>query len=107
MGSGVSCNVRIYGVDVLPEVAEQLSPGSPLTVVKKEGFLGKPWLQDQAFYESLQSSRTFQGSVFIVIASIFIAVWVRASIKLHSIPLGLGSLVFSLLCAFAAFRFLL
>jgi len=63
-------NVRIA---ILPELYDKLNIGMPLIIVQKAGFLGKTWYQDQEFYNSLASSRIFQGliNIFIIVIMLF------------------------------------
>ena len=63
-------------------------------------------MQDKAFFASLKRSRSFQGVVFVVIASLFVFVWLRTSMRLWAPMLAVGSLGLSLLVAFIGFHFL-
>ncbi len=96
----------LYDVDVRNSTANQLSKGSPLTIVRKRGFFGRPWAQDKDFYESLEKSRPLQATVAIALFFLLIVSWLGQSVKLKAIVPGAAALCVSLLASFAVFRFL-
>lgn len=92
---------KAYRVDVLPALAFSLNAGDSLSVVRKRGWLKKPWLQDEQRFDSLRSRRRAQGAVWLVVAAALAVAWMVVSARLRAVRLGLISLGLSFLLALA------
>lgn len=98
---------RSYRVDVLAALAFSLNKGDSLSIVKKRGLIGKPWLQDKERYDSLQSSRRVRGIVWSAVSALLALLWLVVFIRLRAVWLGIGALITSFLVAFGLFLYLI
>lgn len=93
-----------YNVDVSDELASNLVPNAELSVVRKNGFLGKEWVEDRSFYESLNGTRTIQGFIYLAFASLIAVFWTfSAKRRFNSMMAATGSLFVAVALAFGLF----
>lgn len=64
-----------YPIDVLDKFSKKIKLGDVIDVVKSEGFLGKPWVQDKELYLFLHSTRTIQGFLYVGVALLLSILW--------------------------------
>jgi hypothetical protein len=97
-----------YNVEVSDDLAAKLASGATMNVVRKKGFFGKEWVQDQEFYEYLNGTRTIQGFIYVAMASIIAAFWLFVARKrFKSLLAAMGSLLGAGAIAAGAYWFLL
>lgn len=65
----------LYDVDVLDELAEKVTAGELLTVVRKIGLFGKQWVQDKEFHDFLSGTRMVQGFIYLAVAGLIAVCW--------------------------------
>ncbi len=53
-------------IEVLPEFSKKTKVGDSIEVAISHGFLGKDWLQDRIFYESLKENRVSVGFIYLI-----------------------------------------
>ena len=102
-GDGAS----IYNVDVLDEISARSDIGSEISLIKKSGFLGKPWVQEKNFFQSLEHTNSIVGIFNLILFTVPVAIWLRTAWKTNQLVVGGGGLGLSLICAFFVFRFVL
>jgi hypothetical protein len=99
-----NANGAEYNLDVLDELASTLVPGAALGVVRKNGYLGKEWVQDREFYQFLNGTRTIQGFIYLAFAGFIVICWLFiAKKRFSSIAKATGSLFGGVLLAFGVF----
>lgn len=97
-----------YNVDVLDDVAAKLARGASIRVIRKRGFLGKEWVEDEDFYEYLNGTRMFQGYFNVAIGGIIGVCWYfLAKRRLHSTLAAMASLLSAGAIAVGVYWFLL
>ncbi len=93
-----------YDVDVLPELAEKVSAGSQLKVVRQDGFFGKPWVQDEDFHSYLGGTRTIQGFMYLAFATVLaVFCFFMARRRFKTSSRATAALVAALVVAFGLF----
>jgi len=57
----------LHKIEVLSELFGKTKVGDKIEVALSHGALGRDWLQDRAFYESLKQTRQLSGFIYIVL----------------------------------------